>query len=181
MKDKINRRALLNGDRVLFEHCGEVTKEVVLDILPQLEDLVEHQATSKLLGRRLVYISIETLQNLQLHGYAEDGHLICEPEFIVSRSDDAFHLHGGNLIPVDEVEALTDKINKINSLDEQELKYLYSVVMKQTVVRFSTKGGAGLGLIDMRKKSTRPLEFSFQDLNDGFSYFTLKITLPESL
>jgi hypothetical protein len=181
MKDNIHRQALLNGDRVLFEHIGEVTKDVVLEILPQLEAIVENQATSKLLGRRLIYIAIETLQNLQLHGYSDDGELLAEPEFIVSRSDDAFNLHGGNIVPTDAIEPLTDKIAKINSLNEEELKYLYGVVMKQTVIKFSTKGGAGLGLIDMRKKSTRELEFSIQPLDEDFSYFTLKVSLPESL
>lgn len=181
MKEKIQRKALVNQEKVLFEHIGEVTKEVVLNILPQLEAIVENQAVSKVLARRLVHISIESLQNLQLHGHSEDGELIAEPEFIVSRSKDSFNLHAGNIIPMDDVETLTDKINKINSLNDEELKYLYSVVMKQTVVKFSTKGGAGLGLIDMRKKSTRHLDFHFQQLNDQYAFFTLKVSLPESL
>jgi hypothetical protein len=50
--------------------------------------------------------------------------------------------------------------------------------MKQTVVKFSTKGGAGLGLIDMKKKSGNELGFSFQDVDETVSYFSLKVSVP---
>jgi len=73
------------------------------------------------------------------------------------------------------VVVLEDKLNKINSLNDEEVKFLYGVIMKQTVVKFSSKGGAGLGLIDMKKKSGNALKFQFQPIDEQVTYFSLRI------
>ena len=48
------------------------------------------------------------------------------------------------------VESLKDKITQVNSLDKDGLKSLYKDVIKGG--ELSSKGGAGLGFIDMARK-----------------------------
>jgi len=180
MAHEVDKYKLIGSDKVLLEHEGSVDKQVLLDILPNLEEILDKEQVDRQRKRKIVNIAIETLQNLQLHSFPveESKHPDLPPLFVLSKAGKAISITIGNLVLNDERTVLEDKINKINSLNEEEVKFLYGVIMKQTVVKFSTKGGAGLGLIDMKKKSGNPLDYAFQDIDDKICYFSLKISVP---
>lgn len=177
MINGVDKYILIDGDSVLLEYEGEVDKEVLLETLPQIEDILDKLEVTKQKKRKIVNIAIETLQNLQLHSLPlENSKHKLPPLFLLTKKDESISIVIGNLMDSSECTVLNDKIEKINSLNDEEVKFLYGVIMKQTVVKFSTKGGAGLGLIDMKKKSGNDLEHKFQPIDDAVTYFSLKIT-----
>ncbi|MBI1287716.1 MAG: hypothetical protein GC178_09070 [Flavobacteriales bacterium] len=180
MSDGINKYALVGDEAVLFQHEGQVNKQVLLDTLPQLEQILDSLSVDRQKKRKIVNIAIETLQNLQLHSFQQETakEYGLPPMFMLTKNKDHITIIIGNLVANSERAVLEDKLRKINSLNEEEIKFLYGVIMKQTVVKFSTKGGAGLGLIDMKKKSGNDLGFSFQDVDDEVCYFNLRISVP---
>jgi hypothetical protein len=172
----VDIRALVNTDTVLLHQKGVVDKNVVLDTLAQMEDILDAEGVDRQKKRKLINIAIETLQNLQLHSFEhENGEFAEMTHFYLTRSDGCINVIIGNLITNEERILLEDKLKKINSLSDEEVKFLYGVIMKQTVVKFSTKGGAGLGLIDMKKKSGNDLKYFFQTMDDKLTYFSLRI------
>ena len=60
-------------------------------------------------------------------------------------------------------------LEKINSLDKDGLKMLYKQQIKEG--RLSNKGGAGLGFIDIAKKTGNKLYYNFLSINDEYSFF----------
>lgn len=173
------RIPIVGTDTVLFEHEGTVDKEMLLDSLPTIEQVLESRGVARQKRRKIISIAIEALQNLQLHGteagYAgRDG----QPVFIVSENANELSVITCNAINAGQAYYLKDKLLKINSLTEDEIRYLYSVIMRQTVVKFSPKGGAGLGLVDMKKKSGNNLSYDFRDLTPDLSYFCLRVSVP---
>lgn len=182
MAETVNKRILLQDEDVLLVHEGIVDRKILLDTLPKIEETLSKLKVDRQTKRRIVNIAIETLQNLQLHSFPieepEYQHLL--PIFVLSKDEENLYVDIGNLALIKERPILEDKIKKVNSLNEEEVKFLYGVIMKQTVVKFSTKGGAGLGIIDMKKKSGTPLEFKFQDVDDKVCFFNLRIRVPWS-
>lgn len=179
MNHNVDKYALLSSKDVLLEHEGLVDKEVLLETLPKIETLLDEAGADKLCKRKIVNIAIETLQNLQLHSFPlnESNYPDLPPIFRLGKENGMIIIVIGNLIANNECNVLEDKLMKINSLNNEEVKFLYGVIMKQTVVKFSTKGGAGLGLIDMKKKSGNPLEYLFQEIDDDVCYFNLKVSV----
>ena len=179
MRHNVDKYALLESKNVLLEHEGLVDKEVLLATLQKIETLVDAAGADKLCKRKIVNIAIETLQNLQLHSFPleQSNYPDLPPLFRVGKEHGKIIVVIGNLVANEESTVLEDKLVKINSLNNEEVKFLYGVIMKQTVVKFSTKGGAGLGLIDMKKKSGNPLEYSFQEIDDDVCYFSLKVSV----
>jgi hypothetical protein len=63
-------------------------------------------------------------------------------------------------------------IDHINSLDKEEIKALYKKKIKAS--RLGETGGAGLGFIDLVKKTGNQLQYGFQKLDEENYFFILK-------
>ena len=79
-----------------------------------------------------------------------------------------------NYISNDSLEKIKKKIDLINSLDEKSLRILYKQSMDQD---FSEKGTAGLGYIDIARKTNQKLRYQFDELNPDVFLFTFQIRI----
>jgi hypothetical protein len=68
---------------------------------------------------------------------------------------------------------LRTNLSEVNGLTHQELRVRY--VERLCNNDWSEKGGAGLGLISMAKKSNGPLDYQFQELEQDMFLFTLAV------
>ena len=121
---------------------------------------------------------VEALQNLFHH--ADDV-----PEELVEKigkkfgliaivkNDDGYRLTAGNYIVSDKVKFLTEKIEKINSLSGDELKEMYKFILN--FQKISAKGGGGLGLIDIARRSENQLGYNFYPYNENYFFYRLDI------
>jgi len=116
---------------------------------------------------------IESLENI----YKYDD-LINEnyfPKFTIERQDNQFILTAGNPVDKKSIKMLKEKIDCVNKLDKQELRKLYRKTI--TDGRFSKKGGAGLGFIEMAKISGNKIQYRFEDINKNTSYYILEVKI----
>jgi hypothetical protein len=81
----------------------------------------------------------------------------------------------GNAIRKANISKLQEKLEKINSLDKEGLKDLYKAIIKNTTI--SEKGGAGLGFVDMARKSGTKLEYEFPEMSADYAFFCLKVNV----
>ena len=72
--------------------------------------------------------------------------------------------------------ALKKTLEHINSLDKEGLKDLYKEIIKNTTI--SDKGGAGLGFVDMARKSGQKLLYEFPEMSPDYHFFCLKVIVP---
>jgi transposase-like protein len=70
---------------------------------------------------------------------------------------------------------LERRLVAINGMDKDELKLYYQEVLNNGNV--SDKGTAGLGMIDIARKSGNKLEYQFLPVNDTSSFFCLNIKI----
>jgi hypothetical protein len=77
-----------------------------------------------------------------------------------------------------KIEELTNILNHINTLDKEGLKELYKTQMREG--RLSEKGGAGLGFIDIARKTGRKLDFHFLPIDEENHFFVLTSTISRN-
>ena len=75
----------------------------------------------------------------------------------------------GNLIDNSHVNPLINTLDKVNSLNPQELKEHYKQALLNS--RISDKGGAGLGFIDLVKKTGNKIQYSVKKVNKRIFIF----------
>lgn len=122
-------------------------------------------------------IFIEQTQNIKNYnagkvGSPAYGELAASAIVTIGKTEDSYFVYSGNLVENADVAKLTETIEAIASLDKDGLKRLYKERLRQELPEGST--GAGIGLVDMARKASGPLQVSFSPVAEGFSFFTLK-------
>ncbi len=127
--------------------------------------LAEHD-NHKTVKKRLSFLMIEVFQNIVRHGGQEEK----SNDFFGVRSiEDSLNIFSSNRINKKAHEFLSSKLKELNKLNADQLKTLYKEILQSG--QFSNKGGAGLGLIDMARKSGNPIQHNFEPLeNDDFQF-----------
>jgi hypothetical protein len=83
----------------------------------------------------------------------------------------------GNVVKTDNGQKLEEKTKRINRSSHEEIKELYKFILNHQ--RISAKGGGGLGLVDIARKTGNKLEYTFKEYNDKYSFFCLNILVDE--
>ena len=73
---------------------------------------------------------------------------------------------------------LEQRIIKINKSNHEEITDLYKFILNHQ--RISSKGGGGLGLVDIARKTGNRLEYSFREYDRKSSFFYLDIFVNET-
>lgn len=160
-------------DNLNYIYRGLFTQNITDSILSLTESNLEKVGESNKIKKRVFTIMVEGLQNITRHQEVSDAETMTDEAglFLMQDKDDRYFITTGNPIDKRNINKLTEQIDKINSLDTDELKEFYKQVLNDNII--SDKGGAGLGLIEMARKSGNKLAYDFVDLSENYSYFYL--------
>lgn len=128
--------------------------------------------------KRIFHIMIECLQNITKHSddYDEREKQVGNGLFVVGKDREAFYVITGNLVSTNHMQSLEERIVNLNRASGFELKQMFLQQMVEGEI--SSKGGAGLGLIDIKRKSGKPLYYHFVPFSGNQYFFILAVTVP---
>lgn len=171
----------LENDRLSFIFNGDVSDDITDGIIRITEYNVNNFEALAKLSRRISIIMVECFQNVVRHGAKADNDFKEKAGglFAARLLGDANYVSSINMIDADEVKLLSEKLNQLNSIEKDKLKALYLEVLNNEEI--STKGGAGLGLIQLARKAGQPISFDFENVSKELSnfYLSLKLTTNE--
>jgi hypothetical protein len=163
---------------VVLAYRGEISSELLESIYQMMDTHLKEANESPAKRKKFFHILVESLQNVFHHQEKVDAaaYDVQSSGFIVSRPDTTtYRITTGNYIRNSAVDKLKERINKVNGLSPQELREHYRQSLTET--ELSEKGGAGLGIIEMVRKSGRQLDYEFIKVDDTFSFFSVAVTL----
>lgn len=150
---------------VLVEHVGDFTPTYIDSVVPSLEQQMRDSIGREAIRKRVFHIFVECAQNLYHHVRpfapveARYGHGRLGALIVTKEHGDCCRISTGNFVSLDKAAQLQQQIDRINSLDEAQLKAYYRDAICTN--SYSAAGGAGLGMIDMARKSGNKLTFQF--------------------
>ena len=129
--------------------------------------------------KKMISVMIEALENVTKHG----NPILCNgdrtsrfcPTCQISCNDSVIEMETTNPVKKQEVKPLRNRIDNVNSQDSNALKELYRSTI--TNGKFSPKGGAGLGFIEMAKTTGSKLEYDFEILSKEYSLYTFRVSM----
>ena len=160
---------------VVFE--GQITHQVMKALTGLVEEQLDDVEDDRVM-RRVYHVMVESLQNINRHAESYDyrGHPYPGVGLVlVAKNHERFQVTTGNIIENGHAEEISLFLGKLNNLDSDSLDDLYKQQMREGIL--SPKGGAGLGFIDIRRKTGNPLDFSFVKIDDETTFFIFTSTI----
>jgi Family of unknown function (DUF6272)/SiaC family regulatory phosphoprotein len=160
---------------VFLEYRGLLDFSVIDSLLIKLKKTGEYIALNKTTAKRVYSMVVECLENISKHAALKAADNPTMYSHISVRMDnDKIIIVCGNPVVDEAKENISARIDFINSSDEETLKAQYKKRIKSDII--SDDRCAGLGFIYMALKSGNKLSYSFIPLDDGYSYFEIRIT-----
>lgn len=169
------------SQQLILVYQGDFTQETTKSILTMAERSLEADEEDPAIKRKIFNVMVEALQNIVKHN--EEVHRKDRPPrsaiFLIGREPSRYTIMSGNPVLKTRVAALQKTLDGINALDKEGLKDLYKKIIQDTTI--SEKGGAGLGFVDMARKSREKLWFNFREISDRYSFFCLRVNVSREL
>lgn len=166
------------SQKLILVYQGDFTQESTKSILAMAERNLDSSGEEGNIKRKVFNVMVEALQNIVKHSdELVDGQMRSHAAiFLIGKEANRYTIMSGNPIRKSNVAGLEQKLNHINSLDKEGLKELYKEIIKNTTI--SEKGGAGLGFVDMARKSGEKLAFDFPEMSAEYCFFCLTVHVP---
>lgn len=161
------------SDHFSLAYMGEFDDEFTEGLMRSNETSIHEPKNFK---KRLSFLIAECFQNIIRHEDKPDiiTRTNDKPKiFLLRNVGNSHYISSTNLISNTKKADLELKLNSINTLSPEDLKNVY--VSALTNNEISEKGGGGLGLIEMARKSESPLEFAFEFVNYYLSIFYIQV------
>jgi len=182
-KDLVFVQTILSDEMVAdgfpVVYKGKLNHEI-LKLFTSMAEAKVSKGCSNISVRRLVFhVIVECVQNITRHSddYGEDS--IGNGIFVVGERKDYYYIITGNVIQSHKVPRLERQLEMLNTKTNNELLKLHKSQMMDG--ELSEKGGAGLGLIDMVRKTGEKYIYQFLKLDTENHYFILKVTVPKKI
>lgn len=172
-------RTLRNDDLCLV-YSGIFSDAMTDKIIDLASVYFEKNSELGKLRKRTSFLVAECFQNVVRHGSgkgSDTSNFLSSGSFLIRFQNNKCFIASRNAVPVSRVDDLQKKIHDINSHSGVELKAIYKDILSEG--RISEKGGAGLGLIEMARKTDNKLHFCFDRIDDEFSDFYLMLILEQ--
>jgi hypothetical protein len=145
-----------------------------------MENKMENMQEEPKMKKKVYNVLVECLQNLYHH--MDDvadaaGDVNRSAIFLIGKANNAYTITTGNYISSENVHGLKARLDEVNALSKEELKEYYKKVLNNG--EMSLKGGGGLGMIDIARKTGEKLDYNFLEIDNKVSFFTLNIKVSQ--
>ncbi|MCD6202052.1 MAG: SiaB family protein kinase [Bacteroidales bacterium] len=169
---------LFTDHYIQLVYHGKLTSEKADALINIFEHLLSQNEARLKIQKRAFYILVEALQNVIRHqAKPESSQIRSKGTLTFQYMDGQFLFTLKNLIETTHIKALKEKIDTLNRMSREELNKHYKKILKNDVL--SEKGGAGLGLIEIARKSENLLQYDFREVDEKYSYFYLNMLVTD--
>ncbi len=182
-RELFDLRSILNKQGVIFAYSGYMTETVLSGVGEAVKrKLTIEDADTKTI-RGVFAVFVEQMQNIIRYSAeraapppgAPDAQEMRYGILTIGEEDGNYVVHAGNLMKRSDVAMLRERLTKISRMNKDELRAMHKEQLRAEPEEGSK--GAGLGLIEIARRASKPIEFDFVDVDDDHAFFTLKATI----
>jgi hypothetical protein len=166
------------GKGINLIYVGRFNHNIIKMFSAMAEADMKKKAVDNITKRRVYHAMIEILQNMSRHSdeISESTH-VGKGLFMIGKKGGNYFIISSNKVKNKNISNLKEAIQRINKASFEELNEMYTKQLSGG--KISKKGGAGLGLIDISRKTSKALQYNFIRINTYYSYFVLKVVIDK--
>ena len=162
----------------MLAYDGHVCDELFQDIISLCEEKLQFHNLSRTTRKKLFKVVVEMIQNTYHHAdqVNDAGKPLKKVSFLLEYHSGFFMVYTCNKIKSNKIELLKNRIDAVNEMTPDEIKAYYRKRLSEGSL--SKKGGAGLGIIDIVRKSNSSLNYEFLSADNLQSFVCLWVSVP---
>lgn len=170
-------RQSFENEGIMLCFNGPISHSLIEEIGNALKSYMLNEQASLISVMDVFSVYIELTQNIRFYASQVNFPGCDEVTVVVSHIKDGHYLvSAGNKVETPVGKSLVQRLQSLSCLNAIELKSEYKKQLKKPRDR-SLAGGAGLGLIDMSRKASKPLVAKLEPLDDGKEFYSVYVTI----
>ena len=176
----------LHTQGITFAYCGYITENILTGVGQALKHKLKSEDADTRTTRSVFAVFVEQMQNMIRYSAGEptsdyQKHLqsaMDNPRYgilTIGLIGNDYVVHSGNLIVSADVPAMNVRLTELQKKSPEELKTEYMSQLRAGQDTFET--GCGIGFIEIARRTSRPFEFEFSEVDDDHSFFAIKATI----
>lgn len=174
--DLYGLRERFEKDNILLCFNGPISRSLIEEIGNALKNYLKSEQLPPASALDVFAAYIELTQNIRHYATSSQLAGADTATVIVSHFDGCYSVAAGNIVRVNDGKKLVARIESFAKMDKAELKIAYKTQLRQPRDTDAVTG-AGLGLIDMARKSSKPMEATLKEIGNDTAYFSLSIKI----
>ena len=169
------------NDNLTFMYSGVVSDSIAHKIIELTQSNIDSAGNFVPFKNKISFLMAECYQNVARHSKYSVDHtspLDLKGAFYVRSVTETFHIGSVNTIKTENIESIKEKLNQVNSLSAEDLRQLQKQVLRKG--KLSERGGAGLGIIEMARRTKEKILYDFVPLDNGLSLFFIQLNIHNS-
>lgn len=170
-------QTLLRNNGILISFSGWLSQQLIEEYGEAIRKYLVAENKPKNEISHIFSIYIEQTQNINNYCATKSVLPVCDrisqsSIVTIGKTEQGTYICSGNLVENDDLNSLIARVESVVKLDKDGLKRAYKEQLKKELP--DGANGAGVGLIDMARKATMPLEYSVTKVDELLSFFILK-------
>lgn len=168
----------LNGKGIVFSFTGYVSEGILFALGEALKQKMVLDEADANVTRKVFSIFVEQVQNIirysadRVAGDVGKRIELSSGMIAVGREGERFFVVCGNVVRREDADVLRERLQLLAAMDKDALKSYYREKLKEPPEEQSK--GASIGLIEIARRASVPIEFDFMDIDSEHAYFCLK-------
>jgi len=172
----------IRAHEITLAYEGEMNHQLMKTFTGIAMGRMSENDVDRQVSKKVYHVMIECLQNISKHAFHTNNETeedLNHGILIISKEPDNYLITTGNIVEIERTGSLRNFLEKVNSLERKDLDNLYRQQLKEGSI--SEKGGAGLGFIDIKRKTGQILDFHFLPVSRTHSFFLFSSKIKRHL
>lgn len=177
-KEYYNFKKSLDEKGIMFSFSGFVSDGILFALGESLKQKMTLDSTDPNTTKKVFSVFVEQVQNIIRYSAERvEGEIPTKVELgsgtiTVGYEGDKFFVVCSNTVDNSDVELLRQRLEIVRGLDKEGLKAYYREKLKEPPEEQSK--GATIGIIEIAKRASEPIEFDFEPMDGDTTFFCLK-------
>ncbi len=160
---------------VVFMYHGPITPDIVVDVLGIVEDRLEGSGEHRRVNKKLFNIMVESFSLTEEE--ARKGETI----LMVRQLPYLYSVSIGRRIRTNSVHEVRAYLDSVNTMTPEQIRSEYHRMLNnETLEHPVTIGGLpAISILDLARKCNGYLYYSFEYLDDDFTFFSLEASIDK--
>jgi len=169
-------------------YSGPMWEDGIKGLAEMVRSHLSHDQLSGSASKAIFSVFVEQVTNMLMHSTEKEQYTQPPDDTLVdvsigtvimgNKTDrrGTFFVQSKNAIKNETIPFLSERIDHLNSLDRLGLRQFHKEMVRNENSNPDSRG-AGLGLIEIAKRASAPIGYSFEPIDEGTSFFTMYVEI----